>query len=271
MRDIRIATVVLPASIGRWQTNLDRMVPWLAAAKEQGAEFVCFPEMNLSGYAPAALDRKDALAVPGPVTDQLLQMARSNDLVILAGLAEKTTDHKLYATHLALCPDGRIESYRKVHIAPPEKDLFAAGNHIPVFAINGVKIGMQLCYDAHFPELTTRMALKGAEVIFMPHASPRGTPREKYNSWCRHLTARAFDNGLFVLACNQNGTNERGLSFPGLALTIGPSGDVLDKKIDGREGMLVSDLKSEDLKRIRGHRMRYFLPHRRPDVYNADG
>ena len=87
MRDIRIATVILPASIGQLQANLDRMSHWIEVAKDQGAEIVCFPEMNLSGYAPTAMTTKAALSIPGPVTDRLLQKAHDNDLVILAGLA----------------------------------------------------------------------------------------------------------------------------------------------------------------------------------------
>ncbi len=191
-------------------------------------------------------------------------------MVILAGLAEKSASSgKIYATHLAVCPDGRLETYRKIHIAPPEKKLFAAGHHLTVFEAKGIKIGMQLCYDAHFPELATQMALKGADVIFMPHASPRGTPVEKFTSWCRHLTARAYDNGLFIVACNQSGTNEQGLSFPGVALVIDPGGEILAKRLDGLEGLLVTELKADTLNQVRGHRMRYFLPNRRPDVYGA--
>ena len=125
----------------------------------------------------------------------------------------------------------------------------------------------QLCYEAHFPEISTVMALKGAEIIFMPHASPRGTPSQKLDSWLRHLTARAFDNSVFVIACNQNGDNQRGLKFPGLALIIDPSGAVINKNISGEEGIAIADLKADTLEAVRGHRMRYFLPNRRPEMY----
>jgi N-carbamoylputrescine amidase len=112
------------------------------------------------------------------------------------------------------------------------------------------------------------MAIKGADLIFIPHASPRGTPEEKYRSWMRHLTARAFDNGLFVVACNQTGENDKGLYFPGIAVIIGPSGNVIKKNLSNREGLIVVNLKSKDLDRVREHRMRYFLPNRRPELYN---
>jgi N-carbamoylputrescine amidase len=104
-------------------------------------------------------------------------------------------------------------------------------------------------------------------VIFMPHASPRGTPAEKRDSWLRHLPARAFDNGVFVVACNQAGDNRTGLTFPGVAVVIGPDGRVVASDAGGREGLLVADLHAGQLAAVRSHPMRYFLPHRRPDIY----
>jgi len=138
MRDIRIATVILPASIGQLQANLDRMSHWIEVAKDQGAEIVCFPEMNLSGYAPTAMTTKAALSIPGPVTDRLLQKARDNDLVILAGLAEKTADRKLFATHLALCPDGRLESYLKFTSHPRKKKYLPPAIASPCLKARGL-------------------------------------------------------------------------------------------------------------------------------------
>ena len=111
------------------------------------------------------------------------------------------------------------------------------------------------------------MALEGADLIFMPHASPRGTPDEKFNSWTRHLTARAFDNGLFVAACNQTGGNEAGLEFPGVAVLVGPTGEILARTSGQQEGLLVADLEATALQHVREHRMRYFLPNRRPELY----
>jgi N-carbamoylputrescine amidase len=111
------------------------------------------------------------------------------------------------------------------------------------------------------------MAGLGADILFFPHASPRGTPSEKLSSWMRHLTARAFDNSVFVVACNQAGDNGEGLSFPATAVVLGPSGDLLARDTSGEEGLLVVDLKASLLAHVRRHRMRYFFPNRRPDLY----
>jgi N-carbamoylputrescine amidase len=73
----------------------------------------------------------------------------------------------------------------------------------------------------------------------------------------RHLTARAFDNGLFIVACNQTGNNQKGLQFPGVAVIIGPDGEVISKKVSDEEGILIADLNADDLAKVRNHRMRY--------------
>ena len=267
MNDLRIAVAVTRAVVGRVKDNLDRVRQWTNAAKSQGAALICFPEMNVTGYFNHNEVRETAEPVPGGISRDLLKIAVEENIVILAGMAESSASDNIYASHLVGHPDGDVGVYRKLHIAPPEKKFLTAGTDIPLFKISGYTFGIQLCYDAHFPELATRMAIKGADIIFLPHASPRGNSKNKFKSWMRHLPARAFDNGLYIVACNQTGDNDRGLSFPGLAMAIGPSGDVLKKEIDGDEKILIVDLKREALEKVRHHDMRYFLPNRRSDIY----
>jgi N-carbamoylputrescine amidase len=267
MNDIRIAAVIMNCPVGRVQDNLDRMADWVQTAKKRAADLVCFPEMNVTGYSTRDEIKDSAETVPGPISQSVLAMAREFKLAILAGLLEKDSRGRVFASHLVVTPRGLAGIYRKIHIAPPEADVFSAGDTIALFKIKGVKLGIQLCYDVHFPELSTRMATDGADVIFMPHASPRGTPTGKFNSWMRHLPARAFDNGLYVVACNQTGNNQSGLNFPGLSVILDPSGRIIKKNTGAKEHMVVADLKAEELEKVRGHRMRYFLPNRRPDLY----
>jgi len=267
MQDIRIAAAIFNSIVNQPQKNLARMVPLIKQAKQQGASLICFPELNVTGYSTRAPIADAAESIPGPISRRLQQMAQEFQIKILAGLAEKDNRGRIYASHLVVTPREISGIYRKIHIAPPELGIFTAGNAAPLFQIDGVNLGIQLCYDAHFPELSTRMAVKGADILFMPHASPRGTPSEKLTSWLRHLTARAFDNGVFIVACNQVGENQKGLEFPGLAVVVGPSGNVVQSEISGREGVLVADLTAKELSAVRDHKMRYFLPNRRPELY----
>ncbi|MDM8540671.1 nitrilase-related carbon-nitrogen hydrolase [Desulfococcaceae bacterium HSG9] len=268
MRDIRIATVIFNAPAGEKSLNLDRIKLWVRAAHEHKAEIICFPEMNITGYGVCPSVITVAELIPGPITRTLEQLAVSEQIIILAGMAEKDSQGRLFVTHLIVRPNRPVGVYRKLHLAPPEQSVFTQGNTVAVFKIQDFCFGVQLCYDAHFPELTTQMALRGADAIFIPHASPRGTPDQKMESWMRHLTARAFDNALFIIVCNQSGENGAGLTFPGIAMVIDPSGHIINKDICGKEGLLVTELKAEALNYVRNHRMRFFLPHRRSELYD---
>jgi len=267
MQSLRIAAAKLHTPVGRSDENLAAVAAWTRRARRAGARLICFPEMTLTGYSTHKTLRRHALRMDGPQATALGRLAARENMTLLAGAAEPAPEGRLYAAHWVVRPDAPLAAYRKTHIAPPENGLLAAGSQVPVFEAQGLRFGIQLCYDAHFPELSTHMAWMGAEVIFFPHASPRGTSAGKRDSWLRHLTARAFDNSVFVVACNQVGDNGAGLHFPGTAVVIGPSGDVLAEDISGEEGLLVVDLEAELLERVRGHRMRHFFPNRRPDLY----
>ena len=227
MQSIRIAAAMLQSPVGRLDDNLSAAAALTCQARQAGARLICFPEMTLTGYSTRGSLADVAVPSDGPVAGVLQQLAEQEAMTILVGTAESARDGRVYAAHWVVRPGKPIAAYRKIHIAPPETRVLASGGRVPVFADGAIRFGIQLCYDAHFPELSAHMAARGADVIFFPHASPRGTPTEKRQSWMRHLTARAFDNGVFVVACNQAGENGEGLVFPATAVVIGPSGDLL--------------------------------------------
>jgi N-carbamoylputrescine amidase len=267
MQDIRIATVICQAQVGKIRENLDKVEFFTKTARKEGAAIICFPEMNITGYTNHHAATDIAQSIPGPASEKLLEIAAADNMLILAGMAEKGHDGNIYASHLIVRPDSALETYRKLHIAPPERKQYTPGDDISVHDFHNIRFGVQLCYDTHFPELSTQMALKGAEILFMPHASPRGMAVEKHNSWMRHLTARAYDNSVFVVACNQTGYNGKGLVFPGNAVVIGPTGKMIAKSLSSREDILFTDLTADALAKVRNNPMHFFLPNRRPEVY----
>jgi N-carbamoylputrescine amidase len=261
MQNIRVTLVIQNCPVNRFADNLTRTVEHVCSAAQQNCDFVAFPEMNLTGYAPA--DLSNAVALDPIWMDELNRLSQNHKIAILAGLVEKAASGKIYATHLVFRPDLPVARYRKVHLSPFEAPYFNCGNDVAVFKFKGVHFGIQLCYDAHFPELSTAMALKKADIIFFPHASPRGTPGEKSASWKRHLTARAFDNAVFVAAVNQVGENNAGLNFPGISMMVGPDGFLSGENIAYENKMDTYVLDMSLLEHIRSHKMRYFLPNRR--------
>ena len=268
MKIIKAALVVQNCIAGNFQKNFDFCLHHITCAQKKGAKFIVFPEMNLTGYVAGPDIKKISRPITKDMVNDFSSLAKNLELTILVGLAEKTAQKKIYASHLVFYPDKSYEMYRKIHTAPFEKKYFSTGNEIKIFNSHGIRFGIQLCYDAHFPELSLAMALKEIDVIFIPHASPRGSSQEKYDSWIRHLRARAFDNGVYIAACNQTGDNTKDLFFPGISIFIGPDGNVIYKSVDGAQGIHIINIEKSVLSEIRSHKMRYFLPHRRNDLFN---
>ena len=264
MQNIRVTLVVQNCPVKRFAHNLDLTVKHASAAARHNCDFVVFPEMNLTGYFPS--DLSNAVTLDSGWMDELNRLAQKHNMAILTGLVEKADSRKIYATHLVFRPDQPVALYRKIHLSPFEAPYFSCGDDVGVFKFKGVHFGIQLCYDAHFPELSTAMALKKADIIFFPHASPRGTPVEKSASWKRHLTARAFDNAVFVAAVNQVGKNDAGLDFPGISMMVGPDGFLAGENIAYENKMYTHVLDISLLEHIRTHKMRYFLPNRRANL-----
>ncbi len=269
MDDIKIAAVCMNSTPGEIERNLAQVESFVSRAAAESVDIICFPELSVSGYVTEDPDRLYPASLFEEIVDRISDLAGATGLLILAGAIEIPPDGSPYIAQIVAGPQGLLGCYRKTHLSPPEKRAYAAGQTLGLFHYGGVTFGLQLCYEAHFPEISTVMALGGADVILMPHASPWGTPEEKLQSWLRHLPGRAFDNGLFVVACNQVGKTPQGLSFPGVALSLSPAGRLIAEYAGAKEDMLSVVLKGEALKNAREHRMGYFLPHRRPELYKG--
>jgi len=266
MTIVKTALIVQNCIAGDFKSNLDSSLDFISKALDKDAQIIVFPEMNLTGYVSGEKIRLVTRSVEPTWTTVFSSIAKDKNVTILIGVAEQDGDD-IFASQLVFLNDGTISKYKKIHTAPFEKSYFTPGEKIPVFFSHSFRFGIQLCYDAHFPELALSLALKDVDVIYIPHASPRGTPNEKFESWKRHLRARAFDNGVYIAACNQVGDNKQGLSFPGISLLIGPDGNVLYHSTDNNEGVHIISLDKTVLSEIRSHKMRYFLPHRRQDLF----
>jgi len=267
MEDLRVAAVGMRSLVGEKAENLARMESFVRQAAAQGIKVICFPELNISGYSLRPNMASFAETIPGPSTEAVLKMAKENDLLILAGLAERKSPNEVFISHFVASPRGLLGVYRKLHLGPPEEGIYQPGSSLPVFQDGGATFGIELCFDAHFPELSTLLALKGAEVIFMPHASPRESSQEKRERWLRYLAARAYDNSVFAVACNQVGESESGLIFSGATLILNPRGEVMAANSGEGEGMIFADLKAAALREVRENCRGFFLSRRRPELY----
>jgi N-carbamoylputrescine amidase len=267
MNDLRIAAVCMNSQPGETEKNLRRIESFVLEASEKGVDIICFPELSITGYVLKNPTRIISSSLNEEITERVEGMARDKGLVIMAGMIEMADGDKPFISHMVAGPDGLMGTYRKTHLSPQEKESYQPGQTLDTFAHKDIIFGVQLCYESHFPEISTVMALKGAKIIFMPHASPRGNPEEKIQSWLRHLPGRAFDNALFVVACNQVGKTREGYSFPGTAVVLNPAGWIIAQYGENKEKLVLADLRLDELEEIKEHRMKYFIRNRRPELY----
>ena len=268
-QQLRIALVQMDSGQGRLK-NLEKIESFAAKAGRQGAQIICFPEMSITGYA---IDRPDAIAevVPGPSSKILSNIAVANRIIVLAGLIEKEKD-KYFITQVVAFTDGRIESYRKTHLGRRERRTLGPGESLPVFraktdAGQEICFAIGICYDMHFPEIATVFSLKGAQIIFSPHASPLGGER-RLEVWNRYMGARAYDNTLYIAACNHiDHAGEKGRA--GGAAVWGPTtGKPLQHQVIAEENILFCDLDLASLKRMRDPTSKvFYLKDRRESLY----
>jgi predicted amidohydrolase len=256
--------------------NLQKMRSFVLDAKDQGVDIICFPELNITGYWLNRDIYDLAEFVPGESSSAVVKMSEETGLTILAGLAEMGRNGVVYNTCIVASPGGLSGKYRKLHVNEEEIPFFSYGNEVPVFNHPKITFGIEICFDSHFPELSTSLALMGCEVLFFPHASgttfgtgEQETRQEKKARWLRYLPARAYDNSLNVVVCNQVGNNGAGHAFAGTSMIIDPKGKIITEAKTDDEEMIIADLKTVDFIKVRKEqRYHFFLHYRRPEHYH---
>jgi predicted amidohydrolase len=298
MSDIRIATVQFENASGDKAYNLNKIERFAGLAKRAGARVVAFHECSITGYSFARKLTKEqltALAEPvpsGPSTARLIEIAKENDLYVLAGLFEQGDDGRLYKPYVCVGPDGFVAKFRKLH--PFINPHLTPGNEYVVFDIDGWKCGILICYDNNVIENVRATALLGAEIIFMPHvtmATPSTRPGAgfidpelwrrrdldpttlrtefeglKARSWLmKWLPARAYDNGVYAVFSNPIGMDDDQLKA-GCSMIVDPFGDIIAECRRLDEDFAVATLTKSKLTDAGGHRYRQA---RRPELYRA--
>jgi predicted amidohydrolase len=216
--------------------------------------------------------RASAGPVPGPLTQPFAEVARRRDAWILIGsVAETSADpQRPYNTSALIAPTGEIAAtYRKIHLfdvavdAGPtdtESARVSAGADAVCADIDGVVVGLTICYDLRFPELYRSLALAGAQVLTVPANFTERTGRDH---WEVLLRARAIENAAWVLAPSQiNGPP--GQPAFGRSMIVDPWGTVVAQASDG-VGIIAADIETDRVTAVR--RQIPVLANRRPGSY----
>jgi predicted amidohydrolase len=255
--------------------NVRRAVELADRAAADGARLVALPEY-LQFRGPDDGFRASARPIPGPFTEPFADVARRHGTWVLVGSVAETSGDvdRPYNTSVMIGPDGSIAArYRKVHLfdvavdAGPvdtESARVTAGDELMTADVDGVTIGLSICYDLRFPELYRGLALAGAQVLTVPANFTERTGRDH---WEVLLRARAIENAAYVLAPSQIG-GPPGQPAYGRSMVVDPWGTVVAQAPDS-----VSIVHAElDLDRVAAIRRQIpALANRRPDVYAAAG
>ena len=266
MDAVRAALVSAPAPAAA-ASAADCTERYAAEAESCGARVLCFPEAFLTGYGTDEGHLQRALSRHSEVIREVGAIAVRHRLDLLAGFIEVDKEGRRYITHGIFRPDGTADFYRKTHLGSREKEVFSAGNELPVFTLGcGLRAGIALCVENHYPEIAQTLSLRGAEVIFAPHAVP-GRAADRERIWKTFIPARSYDSRVFMLCCNLR-TDAGGGGIFG----TGPDGQEI-LPFSAEQGSLSVDIDPCEIARYHektaGMRFRYYPAQRRGELYEV--
>ena len=288
MRSIRVAAVSMNSPFGRTAEILDRIGEFSEQAAAERADLVLFPELVVHGHCNPDTWELAEPVPDGPSVRRLAEIAARCKLFLSVGLSEKERD-VVYNTQVLLGPDGFIGKQRKIHLSRDEGLFYTGGREISVFDIGPCRLGTVICYDNQFPEVGRIVALKGADIILMPHAAREGrwdhTPasqaaarRHVRDFFARCYAMRAIENACFCVLADQAGRAGTVPDYPedhmnqphhpGAALIFSPEGTILAEAQTEtvRDEMIVCDLDAGLLAKARSY-ANYTLRTRRPELF----
>lgn len=222
--DVRAALLQLQPALGEPQRNLATLTKHVAKAK---ADLCVFPELYLSGYFNRDALRTLAEPLDGPLVKGLAKAAKQSGAHIITGMPRASEVRGVvHNSSVLVTPGGEAFAYDKLYLpsfSVFEEDLyFGEGRGLPTFKTDLGRIGMSICYDLFFPEITKAMAMQGADVLTCISASP--TISRRYFE--QVLPARAIETTCFLLFTNLVGPQDQ-VSFWGGARAFSPRGEVL--------------------------------------------
>jgi deaminated glutathione amidase len=200
---MRIALCQIPVSPDA-SVNLSRVRAALKEAAAGGAELAVFPEATMVRFGSDL--RAAAEPLDGPFCSGLAEACAATGVAVVAGVFEPAPDGRVYNTAVAFSGSGAlVVSYRKLHLfdalGQRESDLVAPGSSPVLADLAGARVGLQICYDIRFPELSRALAVGGASLLVVSAAWQAGLFKEEH--WVTLLRARAIENTVWVAACGQ--------------------------------------------------------------------
>jgi predicted amidohydrolase len=249
------------------KNNLKKILKYISQAASKGSVLCTFPEFMMC-YTPSSQSASElasnAETIDGEFVMSISKMAKQSSIQVVGTLYEKSPKPKrVYDTSFLMDTNGKvISTYRKIHLYDAlgfkESVKLYPGSSIskPVKTSVG-KMGMMICYDLRFPEMSRILASSGSEVLVVPSAWVKGKMKEEH--WLTINKARAIENGCYVISPDQVGN-----IYCGRSVVVDPYGKILlDMK--KREGIGIVDISLDEVDKVRQRLP--LLQNRRTDIY----
>jgi predicted amidohydrolase len=265
---MKVAVVQFKASTNK-EENLKKIISYVTKAASKNATLCAFPEFMML-YTKSSQTSKQLADLSETINENFIssisKVAKENHIQVVGSFYEKSKkNNRVYDTSFVINHLGKvISTYRKIHLYDAlgfkESKKMMPGSKIakPVATSIG-KIGMMICYDLRFPEMSRTLALAGSEVLIAPSAWVKGPMKEEH--WITINKTRAIENGCYVIAPDQVGN-----IYCGRSLVVDPYGKVLlDMK--KKQGISFVDIDLKKVKQIR--KILPLLKNRRADTYST--
>ena len=267
---MQISAVQTDVTLGDKAANLRQLIQTLAAEAQLGSRLIVFPECLLTGYCFESRDEamQHAETIPGPSVQEIAEACRELNVFTVFGMLERC-ESDLFNVAVAVGPDGIVGTYRKTHLPFLGVDRFTTPGTQPyeVLELDGLRLGMLICYDGGFPEPVRALALAGADLVVLPTNWPPGAESMAEHAVC----TRAMENNIYFAAVNRIGT-ERGFQFIGDSSICDPAGNFI-QRVAGREAGIiraeidVSVARNKRIVRVPQKHIIDRMADRRPELY----
>lgn len=262
---LRIGYYQFRPVFGETQKNLSRIVKALSGAE---ADLIVLPELPFSGYYFRDRAEVKALAedpATSPTVASLQALCRERDFYLVTGFTEKQRD-KYFNSALLIGPEGVMHTYRKLHLFNQEKHWFDPGDTpLAVNNVRGMNLGIMVCFDWVFPEVTRSLAVLGADIICHPS--------NLVLSYCQQtMLSRCLENAVYAVTANRFGVDKRPhgeLRFTGKSQIVAPKGVLLHRAPSQRRELFISEI---DITLARNKQMtplNHLFEDRRPEFYGS--
>ncbi|KGX92248.1 nitrilase/cyanide hydratase and apolipoprotein N-acyltransferase [Pontibacillus halophilus JSM 076056 = DSM 19796] len=208
---------------GEPEANRQKVRSWVErTVQEEKPDLIVLPEMWTTAYTLPQL--KDVADQNGePTLSFLKELAKEFGIHIIGGSVANQVDERIYNTAIVVNKEGElVHTYNKIHLVPMLNEpayLDGGEESVQVFELDGIKMGVLICYDLRFPEVSRQLALAGVQVLHVVAEWPSA----RREHWKTLLQARAIENQMYVVSCNRVGAYD-GTEFAGTSMFIDPWG-----------------------------------------------